>query len=158
MSHYSRASYQRRRQEEQMMFQRIAAEEQQIQNFLLLQQDDLTSEFIGGPGGTASEPTPDIVTTRWYAYTGSTGVVNFTQSTVAYAKNEWLYSVANNFSGSGEGVRSFVPFAVGVQLYTFNPITLYTTPGNYIGPSLDTVITVNSSGIITAITDFADIP
>ena len=153
MSNYTRDSYRRRRSEEQFMFQRIAAEEEQIQNFLLLQQDDGVTEFIGGE---TSSPIPGEITTRSYAYDNGGTVINFTQLNYFDVKDAYMNAVNNNWNIFGESFRSFVPVAIGVQLYTYITMEPYMTPGNYVINS-NQIMAVNSSGIVTAIVNFADI-
>lgn len=151
MSQYSRDSYRRRRQEEQMMFQRMAAEQANIQQFLLLQQDNITTESIGG---NISDPIPSVITNVSYAYTGPSGSVNFSQSTVEYAKSSYQLAVANSYSIAGQNISSYVTPAVGVTMYQSN-YTPY-SQGNYV-INTNQVMTINSSGVITAIINFADI-
>jgi hypothetical protein len=153
MSNYTRDSYRRRRQEEQLMFQRIIAEEAQIQNFLLLQHDGGVTEFIGGE---TSDPIPSEVTTRFYAYNDGVTTTNFTQLNYFDVKDAYTNAVNNNWSLLGESFRSFVPVAVGVQLYTFITMDPYTTSGNYVINS-NRIMSVNSSGVVTAIVNFGDI-
>ena len=153
MSNYTRDSYRRRRQEEQLMFQRIVAEEAQIQNFLLLQHDGGVTEFIGGEIPT---PIPSEITTRFYAYNDGVTTTNFTQLNYFDVKDAYINAVNNSWNLLGVSVRSFVPVAVGVQLYTYVTIEPYVTSGNYVINS-NQIMAVNSSGIVTAIVNFADI-
>lgn len=160
MSHYSRDSYRRRRQEEQMMFQRVAAEESQIQNFLLLQQDGGVTEFIGGTA-SAPNPEPGYSVNLLSSYIGSTGAVVFTSQNLSGVKQSVLYATGQNFQFSGQVLDAFDPIAVGTQLYIFNG-NLFTNSGNYVkiiyGTPNSYEVHSISNGIITAITNFNDIP
>lgn len=159
MSNYTRDSYRRRRQEEQMMFQRIAAEEEQIQKFLLLQQDNITTESIGGQTSTP-DPEPGYSVNLFYSYTGSTGIINFTNQDLDEVKQSILYAVDQGYNTNGQVFDAFDPIQVGTQLYLYNG-NLFEDSGNYVKRTFGTpdsydVYTI-TNGIITSITNFDDI-
>lgn len=142
---YNRNRIMRQQSEEQL----------QLQTLLLLNEDASTIISLGGTSSTNS--IPDEITARIYAYNDGQTIVNFA-GTYNYFDVKAAYTNATNNGWSliGESVRSFVPVAVGVQLYTFITQQPYTTPGNYVINS-NQIMAVNSSGVVTAIVNFADI-
>ena len=142
---YNRNRIMRQQSEEQL----------QLQMLLLLNEDASTIISLGGTSTTNSSP--DVITSRQFAYNDGQNIVNFA-GTYNYFDVKAAYTTAlnNGWNILGESVRSFVPVAVGVQLYTFTTQLPNTTPGNYVINS-NQIMAVNSSGIVTAIVNFADI-
>jgi hypothetical protein len=122
-------------------------------------------ERITTENAACDPPVPFNVYTFWYeALIGCVNyLTNFTQGTLQYAKCSWL----NRFDNSGcnnddvsRGIARYIygNIAVGSLIYdgiSTNPIT--TMNGNFVSNSDQTVITV-AAGVVTAITNFNDIP
>jgi hypothetical protein len=115
---------------------------------------------VGGVilGSGSNAPTiPPYIQTYLYAYVISGSSTNWTSDTAANVKCLYLNSGSTPL---GEGLRSYVPQAVGVQLYdAISPYNARTETGNYVvvtspTPSIYTL----TNGIITAITSFNDLP
>lgn len=157
---YSRFSAARKRSEELLIQQQAiaaaaASEERDIQKFILLQQSSLDTQTIGGVTGPSI---PSVTTVLWYAYQGPTGPVNFTGGTIQEAHCAYLYGGGPTGNLNGETVRSFESIVVGSTVYSFGDPSSTFGQGNYVGSAGNTVITINSSGVVTAITNFADLP
>jgi hypothetical protein len=115
---------------------------------------------VGGVilGNGSNTPTiPPYTQTYLYAYIISGSAINWTSNTAANVKCLYINSGSNPL---GETFRSYVPQAVGVQLYDFiSPYNAKTETGNYVVATSPTpsVYTL-TNGVITAITSFNDLP
>jgi hypothetical protein len=117
---------------------------------------------VGGVilGSGSNAPIPTYVQSYQSSYTSGSTTVNWTPGTVQDAKCKYELAVSNGWLIGGEGLRSYVPPAVGVQLYdAISPYNARTDSGNYVVVSspYNFVYTLNN-GIITVITSFNDLP
>lgn len=117
---------------------------------------------VGGVilGSGSGAPIPTYLQSYQSSYTSGSNTVNWTPGTVQDAKCKYELAISNNWSIGGEGLRSYIPQAVGVQLYdAISPYNARTDSGNYVVVSspYNFVYTL-TNGIITAITSFNDLP
>jgi hypothetical protein len=118
---------------------------------------------VGGVilGSGNSAPTIPTYTQNYissYKTTPGGSLINWTGDTAANIKCLYLNSGSNGLGG--RVLASYVPQAIGVQLYSsISPYVIITDTGNYLvltspTPSVYTL----ANGIITAITSFDDLP
>ena len=118
---------------------------------------------VGGVilGSGNNTPTiPPYIQSYYQSYTDGSITVNWTQGTVQDAKCKYELAISNGWSTSGQALRTYVPPAVGVQLYS--PISPYGTTGDtgnfvVLSSPYNFVYTL-TNGFITAITSFNDLP